>query len=431
MQMTILYANCMHMNQKPALSIYLDKRRALKNGKYPVKIRVFQSIPRKQKLYKTVFVFTESEFKSIWLTIKPREKYRESREEIQAVEKFANDIVKDLDPFTFVQFEKRLFRKSGDGINVKYQYSEIIQELNDRKQVGTSGTYNLSQKSILNFCKSKKISFEKLTLKDISNPWLKDYEAFMLGLGKSTTTISIYLRALRAVFNKAISENEMGREYYPFGRRKYVIPAAQKRKKAYSKEQLSIFFQSKCENEKEQRAKDFWFLSYACNGMNIKDIALLKEADIYADYLEFIRAKTRITSKDKEKEIRVYLNEFSKSIIEKYKVNPIGYWFGIINENDDAFRRQAKIKNFTRYINQHVKKIAERNNLPELSTYTARHSYASIGIKNGATMAFMQEALGHENIETTQNYFNGFDDETKKEFAQTLMDFSKNTESKK
>ena len=90
----------------------------------------------------------------------------------------------------------------------------------------------------------------------------------------------------------------------------------------------------------------------------------------------------------------------------------------------NAPNEQAKIKNFTRFINQHLKKICKANGLPEqVSTYWARHSFATNAVRNGATMEFIQESLGHGNLGTTQNYFAGFDNETKKEFANTIMDF--------
>ena len=57
------------MKQEYAISIYLDTRREKASGKYPVKLRVFTSTPRKQKLYPTKFEFTKKEFQSIWQTI--------------------------------------------------------------------------------------------------------------------------------------------------------------------------------------------------------------------------------------------------------------------------------------------------------------------------------------------------------------------------
>jgi hypothetical protein len=72
---------------------------------------------------------------------------------------------------------------------------------------------------------------------------------------KSLTTVSMYLRALRAVYNKAIEENEIEQEFYPFGKRKYQVPATKNTKKALSKEQLRILFNAKIESPEQEKAK--------------------------------------------------------------------------------------------------------------------------------------------------------------------------------
>ena len=83
-----------------------------------------------------------------------------------------------------------------------------------------------------------------------------------------------------------------------------------------------------------------------------------------------------------------------------------------------------KIQAFTRSLNQHIKLLAENNALSsDISSYWARHSFATHSIRKGASMEFMRESLGHKDMKTTQNYFNGFDNDTKKEFAQNIMDF--------
>jgi len=419
----------MQMKKQYFISIYLDTRRVKYNGKFPVKLRVYTPTPRVQKMYPTIFEFTEKEFNSIWNTSKPRKEYKEFQLKIRTVETKANQVADKLNPFTFEQFEKRLYRKKGDGIKVEYYYKQAIQELTKHGQVGTASTYELSQKSIKVFIEqNKNQQLNKLTLYDITPAWLKNYEYYMTETkGKSLTTVSMYLRVLRAIFNKAIDENEIEREYYPFGKRKYQVPATRNVKKALTKKQLKLLFHSNPKTPEQEEAKDFWFFSYACNGMNIKDIALLRNKDIQDGKIEFYRAKTRITSRANLKPVTAFLNDFTSGIIEKYgneNKEPENLVFAILGKGLTPHQQQTKIKNFTGYINQHLKKLCKANGLPEkISSYWARHSFATNAVRNGATMEFIQESFGHGNLKTTQNYFAGFDSETKKEFAQTLMDF--------
>jgi len=417
------------MKQEYAISIYLDTRREKASGKYPVKLRVFTSTPRKQKLYPTKFEFTKKEYKSIWLTDKPRTEHKGKRKEIKAVEVRADKVAADLIPFTFEAFDRKLYRKPGDGVRVKFQYEQAIQELLKRTQIGTASTYELSQKSIIDFVtNSKNHKYSALTFYDITPGWLEDYEAYMTETKKrSETTVSMYVRVLRALFNRAIEEKEIDQEHYPFGKRRYQVPAPENKKKALNWEQLGKLFHAKPSTPEQQKAKDFWFFSYACNGMNIKDIALLTYKDIQDGKVEFYRAKTRKTSKKKKKPVTAYLNEFAQGVIEKYGSDNKEHGsrvFDIIKDGSTPQQQQAQIKNFTRAINQNLKKLAKAIGLPDdISTYTARHSFATNAVRNGATMEFIQESLGHENLTTTQNYFAGFDDDTKKEFADSIMNF--------
>ncbi|MCA6438155.1 MAG: tyrosine-type recombinase/integrase, partial [Bacteroidetes bacterium] len=80
--------------------------------------------------------------------------------------------------------------------------------------------------------------------------------------------------------------------------------------------------------------------------------------------------------------------------------------------------------NFTKFINQNLKKLALNNGITsEISTYWARHSFATNAIRSGASMEFVSEALSHSNLKITQGYFSGFEDKDKKELMETLMKF--------
>jgi site-specific recombinase XerD len=417
------------MNKDYSFSIFLDTRRKKKNGKYPVKLRVFIPYPRKQKLYATVFSYSEDDFDAIWNTNKPKKENKDARRKLQSIIQKAEEIAEHLSPFIFDIFEKKLFRKKGSEINVTYLYDEVIQKLFDRGQISTSSLYELSQKSIRSFTEDVlHKNYDTINLYDITVSWLKDYEYYMVNtLGRSITTVGIYLRNLRAIYNTAIEEKEIEKEFYPFGKRKYQIPKTNKVKKALTKDQLHILFQAKPLNIEQEKAKDFWFFSYACNGMNMKDIALLKNKDIQKDSFVFYRAKTVQTSKTNLKPITVYLNDFALGVIEKYGVKDRSkedYVFDILPKGHSAEELWQKVQNFTRLINQHLKKLCINNELPQdISTYWARHSFATNSIRQGASMEFISESLGHSDLNTTQKYFAGFESEEKKRFSNELMNF--------
>jgi len=247
----------------------------------------------------------------------------------------------------------------------------------------------------------------------------------MIDSGRSMTTVGMYLRTLRYVLNKAIEEGEVKREQYPFGKRKYVIPEGRNTKKALSQEQLKTLFECVPSTPQQEKARAFFFFSYISNGMNMKDIAKLKSDQMDSDRFHFTRAKTARTKKGKQKQITVFLTAIQPKVIATYgnSSSDAIYVFPIISESQSPEEQHRKIKNFTRSVNQHLKKLCRANGLPEISTYWARHSFATRAVNSGASMDFMQESLGHGDVKSTYNYFAGFDDEAGKELAKKLMNF--------
>jgi site-specific recombinase XerD len=418
-----------------SISIVLDKRRIKSDGKYPVKLRVFNRVLKKDKRYLLDIDLMDKEFDTIWVNSENknlRGKNNEIRLKLQAIETRANKEAKQMPIFDFAQFEMKLFRKSSDKNNVKYHFNKVIEKNIKNDKIGTAESYKYTLNSLANFIdkdnKANEVSkIDKLTFQTINYDWLKDYEKFMIAKGKSYTTVSIYTRTLRVVFNNAIAENDISKDIYPFGLKKnhkYTIPSTKKVKKALNSVQLKTLFDAEVTNENEAKAKAFWFFSYACNGMNLKDVALLKYTDIKDEKFTYYRAKTFDKSKEK-KTITIYLTDFTNGVIKKYgNENKNGFVFDIININEDSLTQYKKIKNFTRYINDHIKRIAIANDLTsDLSTYWARHSFATISLRKGASMEFISEALDHSDLSVTKNYFAGFEDESKKEFANQLMEF--------
>lgn len=415
------------------ISVRLDIRRKKESEKYPVKLRVYGKKTKIEKWYSLDIDLTVTEFETIW--INPENKNlrgtnNKTRLKLQAIETRANDEAKAMTVFDFETFEKNLFRKVTDKNNVKYHFDLSIKTNLDNNKIGTAESYKYTLNSFAEFLEPKakvKTKIEKLSFTTITVDWLKKYEKFMLDEGKSYTTIGIYTRTLRAVFNNAIASNDINKDIYPFGEKKnkkYQIPTSKKVKKALSSNELKVLFDAKVTSANEQQSKDFWFFSYACNGMNFKDISLLKYSDIKEDSFSYYRAKTFDKSNEKET-ITIYLTDFTKNIISKYgNKNKSGYVFNIVSTKDTSQTQYSKIKNFTRLTNDHIKRVAKLNDLPEdISTYWARHSFATQSIRKGATMEFVSEALNHSDLSVTKHYFAGFEDEAKKDFANTLLDF--------
>ncbi len=402
-------------------SLSLDKRRIKKSGAYPVKLYVWQNSCKVGKHYSTGVSCSEKDFASAWEAKRPRKEYKELRLELDLVLRKAEQSIDELQPFSFEAFERKVTTPRGEAQNVFWQFEQVIANLTGEGRIGTAESNKCALNAIREYSDSKSLQFAAITPK-----WLQSFEDYMVNKNRSLTTVGIYLRALRAVFNKAIEEKEITQDHYPFGKRKYVIPSGKRVKKALNRGQLSMLYNSTPPNLYQEKAKDFFLFSYSCNGMNMKDIALLRYGQLKEDHFSFYRAKTKRTTKEHLTPITVYLNEFSKEVISKYGSTPSenDYVFPILTELDSPLLQQRKIHAFTRLVNQHLKKLAIKIGLPDgISSIWARHSFATGAVRQGQSMDFMREALGHTDQKTTLNYFAGFENEAKKELAQNLMDF--------
>ncbi|WP_026449918.1 tyrosine-type recombinase/integrase [Aequorivita capsosiphonis] len=409
-------------NEDVSISFFFNTSRADKNGNFKVALQVYFKPSQKRKYYATKFAFTEKDYTSTWETVKPRKEFKPVRKEMMALLTKADKVAGSLNAFNFEDFERLMFNKTTTDKNVNYYFSKKIEACLKRDGISTAKNYETALKCLLRFHKKPNLNFV-----DVTVSWLDQFEKFCIeDEEKSLTTVGIYSRTLRTVFNDAIEDKTVSKELYPFGKRKYQIPTPKKVKKALTPQQLKTLFTGTPKTPEQIQAKAFWFFSYLCNGMNFKDLLHLKCKDFDGEKIEFIRAKTAKSVKDLSP-ITVYPDPYAIDILYQYG-NPNGspndYIFNILSRTETAEQQYRKVKNFIRLNNQHFLKYAKDNGIIEkVSSYWARHSFTTMAIRKGASMEQVGEAVGHTNTKTTQGYFAGFEDETKKQIGSNLLDF--------
>ena len=163
------------------------------------------------------------------------------------------------------------------------------------------------------------------------------------------------------------------------------------------------------------------------NGINTKDIASLKYRNIEGEYLVFERAKTENTTRSNPKAISVFLSEDINRIIDFWGNTdkpPGNYIFPILQHGITPLRQYELLELFIRSINDWMEKIRLKLKIGRrVSTYVARHTFSTVMKRSGVSAEFIQEALGHTNIRTTENYLDSFEKEVKKEYAAKLLAF--------
>jgi site-specific recombinase XerD len=222
------------------------------------------------------------------------------------------------------------------------------------------------------------------------------------------TSISLFFRTLRSVYNKAITAQHAKRTSYPFDEFKVSKFNTRTEKRAVSKEVIKEIMNLDLSGKSEYLnfSRDVFIFSYLCSGINLTDIANLKQSNIQNNRLVYTRQKTG-------KRISIPLSDSSKQIILKY-MNKCSddYIFPILNNSvhkteAQRYRRRKKV---LRNVNANLRTIAKMLNIDiDLTTYVARHSYATVLKNSGVNIALISETLGHSDLKTTQIYLDSFE----------------------
>ncbi len=341
---------------------------------------------------------------------------------IHEAESKAYDIMDSMieknNSFTIERFKELYFDKqtSDQGTCVISSLLKREKELTKNGKISTAVVYKCAANSLTDFVGKNKLPFEQC------NPaFFSKYEKWFLSSGKSITTVSIYLRAVRYIFNDCISNGMIPRDIYPFGEKKYEIPESRNFKKALTLSEIKQIIDFRFpEGSNKNYYKDLWVFSYLCNGINIKDIALLKYSHVKDDVIIIERAKTSTKNRSNTKKIKIVINQLVGKIIDEYGTKK-DYIFDIINNDMDDKQIYNAVHQMVKNINKTMVAVSDLLELPKITTYSARHSFATILRHSGAPDEFISESLGHKNLQTTKLYLKDFEIETAKQWSNKLI----------
>lgn len=285
-------------------------------------------------------------------------------------------------------------------------YMELIDEFTRAERCGNRLIYKGSYNSLKVFCKGK-LDFP---FSHIDIDWLARYEKWLRSKGNKETTISLLFRTLRSAYNKAIKSKCARKGDYPFDDYKINKFDTTTQKRAIHKAEIINIKNSQPHEGKRQYvelSRDIFIFSYLCGGINFTDIANLTAENIVDGRLRYVRQKTG-------KSISLGLCEDAMTIIAKYRPNEDGYLFPILDKSvhKTAQQKQNRIHKILAKVNSNLKYIAQELGIEaNMTTYVARHSFASVLKKSGTNIALISEALGHSDLSTTQIYLDSFDNE--------------------
>lgn len=272
---------------------------------------------------------------------------------------------------------------------------ETIARLRHNGRIRTSETYRYALNSFSQFRNNEDVSLDAF-----SREMMESYDAYLQAKGLVPNSRSFHMRILRAVYNRACEQGLIGTVCNPFS---HVYTGVDKT----AKRAIGIDMVKRIKNldlttdRQADYARDIFMLSFYMRGMSFIDLAYLKKSNLADGVVTYRRRKTG-------QKLTVRWTREVQGILDKYPVNETAYLFPVITSLNANPRNQYRNRHYM--INRSLKTVAQKIGLQvPLTTYVARHSWASIARSKGISVSVISEGLGHDNEQTTQIYLASLD----------------------
>lgn len=402
------------------ISVICYKSKTLSNGEHPLMLRIAQN--------------GKSKYKSLKISVAA--KHWDFDRNVPKPNCPSKDLINKIILKTKLGYQQKVLEKKANeeeftassliheqeneikAMTVDDFYKQLIKELKEKGQIGNSYAYLSSYDNLKNFNKGRKLNY---TFSHIDVVFCKTFEDWMRRKGNKDTTISYQFRTLRAAFNRAITAKVVSKEKNPFSEFKLSHLNTKTMKRALSKTDILKIMDADCHNKSElsQLAHDLFCFSYLCGGISLVDMANLTPENIIEGRLIYQRQKTHGS-------INLQLSDRALQIINKYSdyQKEAYYFFPILHNKRHItpMQKHNRVRKFCLHINHELKLLAKELNITaNVTTYVARHSFATILKKSGVNIGIISQALGHQDIKTTQIYLSKFDNEQVDEAMKNLL----------
>ena len=277
---------------------------------------------------------------------------------------------------------------------------EHIKELRDADRTGYALSMEQVYNSLVKFSGHLDIPFS-----DIDIQWLKKYEQWLRSNGLAENTIGIRFRTLRRIYNIALERKLVKPEDYPF--KSFGVSRLHQNtpKRAVNKDCIRKILNYPTEDKRYycSLAIDLFKFSYFMGGINFADMAYLTGRNIMDGRLVYSRRKTK-------KIINLPLQQDALDVLNKYR-SESDYLFPIfLPYHKTEQQRRNRLHKVITKVNDALKDIGKELGIPiDLTTYVARHSYATVLKRSGVSTAIISESLGHSSEKVTQIYLDSFE----------------------
>lgn len=334
-----------------------------------------------------------------------------------SVKKRVSDILKEYEDsktdWTLTMFEQEFLNRSKH-TGVEGFFSNVIEKLTRAGNIGNATCYART----LDMLKKFDSEFSRKVFQDIDFKYVSRFDDYLkIDRGCKGNTVSYYMRALRALLNRAIKEGEASEVTYPFGKHGYSVSRqSQETQKRYLPSQyIEAMKTAEIDSPALQWSRNLFLFSYYCQGMALVDMAYLTDKNILLfENGRFICYRRHKTESKKAKIIQIKITDNIQSLLDWFKKNTKlvdDYLLPVITKKGyDGQQLYDHIRDRNRKFNKHLKTLGKDLKFVgiRLSSYQARHSYAMKLKNSGISEDIISEALGHKDLSTTKTYLDSF-----------------------
>lgn len=403
-----------------SIKVLLYSSKVLKNGESPIMIRFIKD--RKTK-YLSV---GHSCHPDLWdfNKDKPKRKHPNFRELEINIEKKrteANAMLLTLEnektDFSLDELEQKI-RVNAKKMSVIAYLDQTIIDLNNAGRVGYAVSHKDLKRVLMKFRQNKDFNFV-----DIDQTFLRKFEQDFEVQGINKNSMGVYFRTLRALYNKAIKEGYAKKASYPFDDFKVSKLKNTTQKRAIPKDEvLKIKALDIVEGSRLYNTRNFFLFSFYCSGMNFVDVAKLEWSNIHTKndivLLSYVRSKTK-------KQFNFQLLQPAIEILNYYRTFRLeNFVFPYLDKNkhNTPISIDNRLKKAKKQVNEDLKEIAKLAGIEtNLTTYVARHTFATAMKRSGVSTSIISEMMGHESETITQVYLDSFENEQIYEAAKNLL----------
>lgn len=303
-------------------------------------------------------------------------------------------------------------------LNVLTFMKEVADGLQMGGNFGTAHVYRSSLNAIIAYCGG-----EDFTFNEITPEWLKGFEIHLRKRKCSWNTVSTYMRILRAVYNRAVDNNEA--KYIPrLFRYVYTGTRAEHQRALETGDVENIFaglILLSGVNPAMQRARHFFILMFLMRGIPFVDLAYLRKSDLHGNVITYRRRKTG-------RPLSVTLTNEAMRIVRMYMNQDVHspYLFSFLRSPEGTMEAYREYQLALRSFNRQLLILGEFLGIPNrLSSYTARHTWATTAYYCEVHPGIISQAMGHSSITVTETYLKPFQNKKIDEANKLIIDFIK------